>query len=105
MRARLNETLVQLQCEFHDFSRWSKEKFLENSPRTMLLFHFCISFSRLFGIGLSQPDSHVCNCKLFIHVSTIFHFPMEGKNRRVLVKIVHRYWTRTGFTCYNLLNF
>lgn len=67
--------LFNLHCVPRFFMEQRETKFLENSPRTMPLFHFHLF--RLFGIGLSQPDSHVCNCKLFI-VSTTFHFPVEG---------------------------
>lgn len=71
--------LFNLHCVPRFFMEQRETKFLENSPRTMPLFHFHLF--RLFGIGLSQPDSHVCNCKLFI-VSTTFHFPVEGGRGR-----------------------
>lgn len=78
--------LFNLHCVPRFFMEQRETKFLENSPRTMPLFYFHLF--RLFGIGLSQPDSHVCNCKLFI-VSTTFHFPVEGgrgKNRRICIR-------------------
>lgn len=63
---------------FHDFSRGAKRK--NEASWKFTSYNALLSFASLSFIWNRpcQPDSHVCNCKLFI-VPTTFHFPPAGE--------------------------
>lgn len=74
MKERLFDSTSMRSTIFHVEQR--ETKLLENSPRTMPFFH--LHLIRFIWNRPCQPDSHVCNCKLFI-VPTTFHFPPAGE--------------------------